>query len=87
MDARGRRWMVAMGLAMMVAVAVMIVFSLPRIMSDAHWMTDVVVGAGSIACVVLSWMLLTPASDKIIAWFEKKLPLRWFQRSRNASKT
>ena len=43
-------------------------------MSGAHWMTDVVVGAGSIACVVLSWMLLTPASDRIIACFEKKVP-------------
>lgn len=63
------------------AVAVAVIFSLPRMMSGAHWMTDVVVGAGSIACVVLSWMLLTPVSDNIIAWFEKKIPWKKFGRT------
>ena len=53
---------------------VVVVFSLPRIMAGAHWLTDVVVGAGSISCVVLSWMLLTPASDRVIAWFNRHLP-------------
>lgn len=62
------------------AIAVALVFSFPRMMSGAHWMTDIVVGAGSIACVVLSWMLLTPASDRIIAWFERKIPWKKFGR-------
>lgn len=53
---------------------VVVVFSLPRIMAGAHWLTDVVVGAGSISCVVLSWMLLTPASDRVISWFNRHLP-------------
>ena len=55
-------------------LAVFVAFSLPRMMSGAHWMTDVVEGAGSIACVVLSWMLLTPMSDWIIGWFMKHMP-------------
>lgn len=53
---------------------VVIVFSMPRIMSGAHWLTDVVVGSGSICSIVLSWMLLTPASDRIIALFDRYLP-------------
>ena len=52
----------------------LIVFSMPRIMSGAHWLTDVVVGSGSICSIVLSWMLLTPASDRIIALFDRYLP-------------
>ena len=47
---------------------------MPRIMSGAHWLTDVVVGSGSICSIVLSWMLLTPASDRIIALFDRYLP-------------
>ena len=56
------------------SLLVVVVFSLPRIMSGAHWLTDVVVGAGSICSIVLGWMLLTPASDRVIAFFDRYLP-------------
>lgn len=58
------------------SLLVVIVFSMPRIMSGAHWLTDVVVGSGSICSIVLSWMLLTPASDRVIALFDRYLPYR-----------
>lgn len=62
-------------------LAVFLLFSLPRIMSGAHWFTDVAVGSLSIVLVVLSWVLLTPLSDKVIAWLEPKLPLKFFEKT------
>lgn len=64
------------------ALAVFIIFSLPRIMGGAHWFTDVFVGSVSFVLLVLSWILLTPLSDIFISWLEKKLPLRWFVKKR-----
>lgn len=64
---------------------VVIVFSMPRIMSGAHWLTDVVVGSGSICSIVLSWMLLTPASDRIIALFDRYLPHQDKAKTKNES--
>ncbi|SHK44931.1 PAP2 superfamily protein [Selenomonas ruminantium] len=57
----------------MAGLMVVVLFSLPRVMSGAHWFTDIAVGAASVNLIVLSWMLLTPASDKIIAWLMKKM--------------
>ena len=57
-------------------LAVLVLFSLPRLMSGSHWLTDDVVGAGSNCLIVLSWMLLTPLSDCLIHWGAKKLPPR-----------
>ena len=65
--------------AFLECLAVVVLFSLPRIMGGAHWLTDVIVGSVSIVLVVLSWLLLTPASDKFISWLEPKLPLRFFK--------
>lgn len=62
------------------ALAVFVVFSLPRIMGGAHWFTDVYVGSVSFVLLVLSWILLTPAADMFINWLEPKLPLRFFIR-------
>ena len=58
--------------------AVFVLFSLPRIMGGAHWLTDIVVGSVSIVLVVLSWLLLTPVSDCLISWLEQKVPLKLF---------
>ena len=58
------------------SLLVVIVFSMPRIMSGALWLTDVVVGSGAICSSVLSWMLLTPASERVIALFDRYLPHR-----------
>ncbi len=62
------------------ALAVFVIFSLPRIMGGAHWFTDVYVGSVSFVLLVLSWILLTPAADMFINWLEPKLPLRFFIR-------
>lgn len=59
---------------------VFLIFSLPRIMSGAHWFTDVAVGSVSIVLVIMSWVLLTPFSDTIIRWLETKLPLSIFEK-------
>lgn len=50
-----------------------ILFSLPRIMSDAHWFTDVAVGSLSLVLLSMSWVLLTPAANTVIKWLEAKL--------------
>lgn len=52
--------------AFSIAVVIAIIFSLPRIMSGSHWFTDIYVGALSLACVTLSWILITPISDVVI---------------------
>lgn len=64
------------------ALTVFVIFSLPRIMSGAHWFTDIAVGSVSFALVILSWLLLTPAADIFIEWLEKRLPLRYFMLKR-----
>lgn len=64
--------------AFLKALAVFIIFSLPRIMGGAHWFTDVYVGSVSFVLIVVSWLVLTPAADIFLRWLEPKLPLRWF---------
>lgn len=64
------------------ALAVFVIFSLPRIMGGAHWFTDVFVGSLSFALVILSWILLSPAADIVIDWLEKRVPLRYFLHKR-----
>ena len=63
--------------AFTVAVLVVVIFSLPRIMSGAHWFSDIYMGSFAIACMTLSWLLLTPASDWCAAKMEQWLPA-WF---------
>lgn len=60
--------------AFLIAAAIVIIFSLPRVMAGAHWFTDVAVGSLSVVLVGLSWWLLTPASDAVVNWFYRKLP-------------
>ncbi len=64
------------------SLLVFIVFSLPRIMGGAHWFTDLAVGAVSVILIVMSWILLTPFSDKIIKWLESKVPLKYFGKNK-----
>ncbi|MCC8194611.1 MAG: phosphatase PAP2 family protein [Deltaproteobacteria bacterium] len=66
----GRR---TFGLAALLAV----IFAMPRIMAGAHWFSDVYMGSLSIACMVVSWILLTPASDRVAALLERLMPA-WF---------
>lgn len=50
-----------------VAVLMVPLFSAPRILAGAHWLTDVYVGALSLALLCLPPLLLTPLSDRLIA--------------------
>ncbi|MCZ4060688.1 phosphatase PAP2 family protein [Pantoea sp. LMR881] len=67
-------WRYFGGRAFLMAVAIVIIFSLPRVMAGAHWFTDIAVGSLSVVFVGLSWWLLTPASDVVVNWFYHKLP-------------
>lgn len=57
-----------------IALALMLVCALPRVMSGAHWFTDIAVGSVSFVCICLSWWLLTSASDRAIAWVNRWMP-------------
>jgi membrane-associated phospholipid phosphatase len=52
-----------------IASVMMVIFTLPRLMSGAHWLTDEIVGAVAVGVMCLSWVLATPlhsiALDKI----------------------
>ncbi|MGK9172178.1 phosphatase PAP2 family protein [Yokenella regensburgei] len=60
--------------AFAIALIIFVVFAFPRVMSGAHWFTDIAVGSLSVALIALPWCLMTPLSDKIIAAFERYLP-------------
>lgn len=60
--------------AFAVAVLITIIFSLPRVMIGAHWFTDIAVGSMSVILVGASWWLMTPASDALVNWLDRKLP-------------
>lgn len=56
------------------AVLIIIIFSLPRIMSGAHWLTDIVVGSLSLTLISMSWLLLTPLSDLCVNFLVQRMP-------------
>ncbi|MCL6328794.1 phosphatase PAP2 family protein [Pectobacterium carotovorum subsp. carotovorum] len=60
--------------AFAIGLAIMVIFSSPRIMIGAHWFTDIAVGSLSVVLVGLSWWLLTPASDATITLLNRLLP-------------
>ncbi|OTA16185.1 membrane protein [Xenorhabdus vietnamensis] len=57
-----------------IALLIMVTFALPRIMAGAHWFTDIAVGSLSLTLIGMSWVLLTPLSDIMATWLDKKLP-------------
>jgi membrane-associated phospholipid phosphatase len=56
------------------ALIIFVVFAFPRVMIGAHWFTDIAVGSLTAVLIGMSWILLTPLSDKIIALFDRHLP-------------
>ena len=66
--------------AFLTGVLIVVLFALPRIMAGAHWFTDIAVGSLSVIFVGLSWWLLTPASDKLVAWLYRTLPGKYKPR-------
>ncbi|MCG8708938.1 phosphatase PAP2 family protein [Brenneria sp. 4F2] len=63
--------------AFAIGAAIVVIFSLPRVMIGAHWFTDIAVGSLSVVLVGLSWLLLTPASDALINLLHRNLPGRY----------
>lgn len=57
----------------LLAMLIVVVFSLPRIMIGAHWLTDIVVGSLSVVLVGLSWWLLTNACQRCLHWLDQQL--------------
>lgn len=60
--------------AFLQSLLIVILFSQPRLMSGAHWLSDITIGSVSVVLVVVSWWLLTDASDKLVNAIAKKLP-------------
>lgn len=58
------------------SLIIFVVFAFPRVMIGAHWFTDIAVGSLSVALIGLPWCLMTPLSDRIIAFFDHYLPTK-----------
>ncbi len=52
------------------AALMVIPFTLPRLMSGAHWLTDEVVGAIAVGAISLSWLMATPLHSIAVNLFE-----------------
>ncbi len=46
---------------------------LPRMVTGAHWFSDIVIGSGSIVLFTLGWAFCTPFSHYVIFYLEKAL--------------
>jgi membrane-associated phospholipid phosphatase len=57
-----RRWLV-WGLAML--------FTLPRLVSGAHWLSDVLVGGLFLSLIAIGWGLYTPYAAKVCSFMER----------------
>jgi len=55
---------------------------LPRMATGAHWLSDVLVGSGTIALFFLSWAYCTPVHQNIVDYLERFL--RLFQLNENS---
>ena len=69
------------------ATALVVLVCAPRIMVGAHWVSDVSVGALSIALIALPWVLCTPlvsGAVQGVVRFSKRLAVRASRHHRNA---
>ncbi len=48
------------------ALALTILLISPRLISGAHWLSDVLVGGGSLAIIVAAWSFYTPGPQKLL---------------------
>lgn len=56
------------------AVLLVVIFSLPRIMSGAHWFSDIMAGSLSLTLITVPWVLLTPLSDRYVNFLVRRMP-------------
>ncbi len=56
---------------------------LPRLITGAHWLSDILLGSGCIALFFLSWAFYSPLSDKAVAFITRLLPSRKRQQPVN----
>ncbi|WP_084609653.1 phosphatase PAP2 family protein [Sedimenticola selenatireducens] len=57
----------------LLALLFMVIFTMPRLMSGAHWVTDEIVGALSLGLITLSWLFATPLHRRLLGWFERQI--------------
>ncbi len=50
-----------------------VIFTIPRLMSGAHWLSDELVGAIGWGSLGLSWILATPLQGIAVGWLEKMI--------------
>ncbi|MCW8908527.1 MAG: hypothetical protein OQL28_14880 [Sedimenticola sp.] len=50
----------------LLALLFMVLFTLPRLMSGAHWVTDEIVGAVSVGLPALAWLFATPLQETLL---------------------
>jgi len=55
-----------------------IVFSLPRLVSGAHWLTDSIIGAGILVLPALAWCFFSPLCRYGENWMQR--PAQWLVR-------
>lgn len=58
------------------ALLITVIFSLPRVIAGAHWVTDIFAGSIPLTLITTSWLLITPLSDIIINSLDKYLPFK-----------
>ena len=51
-----------------------VVFSAPRVMGGAHWWSDIYVGALSVACFGMAWLMHSGVFNALLAWLDRYLP-------------
>lgn len=55
------------------AISYGIFLCLPRLIAGAHWLSDILVGSGSIVAIFFGWAFYTPLAEKCIQKLEKSL--------------
>lgn len=50
-----------------------VIFSAPRFMAGAHWLTDIYVGGLAVASFGMAWLMHTGFYDWLLGWLDKRL--------------
>lgn len=68
----------------LVCIPAVVIFSAPRILSGAHWFSDVYMGALAISLVALPWVLCTPLAPSVARGITRGLVATksWLQPAR-----